>query len=161
MEDSKYDVQAIKKWLEEYRDIEREIENKSEALERLTTKLIGIGAQEITDMPRSPSPPLDRVTDLLNRKIELEIEIGEDIAAHAQQRKDILTRLKALPSADERAVIRFRYLMCLSWNDVADALFGGSADYLDKEDSYLRRVTNLHGKALLDLAVQMDCRRIR
>ena len=31
-------------------------------------------------------------------------------------------------------------------------MFGGKADFADKEDSYMRRVFNIHGEALIGLA---------
>ena len=156
MEDKQYDVQAVKDRLNAYRDGEREIENQTEVLERLKTKLEGVGAQQITDMPRSPSPSNDRTSDLLSQKIEIEEEIAADLEAQRRERKFITGILRKLKSADERAVIRFRYLIGLNWYDVTDALFGAKGDYLGKEESYLRRTTMLHGKALLNMAIIIE-----
>ena len=156
MEEKRYDVQAVKEMLNSYIDGEREVEHQTEMLERLKNKLIGVGAQEITDMPRSPSPPSDRLTDLVAQKTELEEEIAADIQAQRDLRKKILGILKRLKSADERAVIRFRYLLRMNWYDVTDAMFGGKQDYLGKEDSYQRRVFLLHGQALLNMAIWIE-----
>lgn len=147
-----YDVQAVKERLNAFREGERELENQTEALERLKAKIKGVGAKEITDMPRSPSPPRDRITDLIYRKIELEKEIGSIIEEQTAERKEIHRILKQLRSADERAVIRFRYLLGMNWYDVTDAMFGAREDYLDKEESYQRRVYNIHGRALVGIA---------
>lgn len=152
MEEKQYDVQPIKNRLYEYRDKEREIENQTQLVERLIVKMEGMGAQEITGMPRSPSPPLDRMSDLLSQKVEVEKTIAEDLEELKAEREYISGILQHLKSADERAVIRFRYLVGLSWYDVTDALFGAKADYLEKESSYLRRTMNIHGQALLHMA---------
>ena len=150
------DVGSVRELLNTYRDGEKEIENLTEALERLKNKLVGVGAQEITDMPRSPSPPNDRITDLLCRKVELEEEIRCWIEIQTKRRQSILDATKRLRTADERAVIRFRYLLCLSWYEVANAMFGANHDYLDKEDSYLRRAHKVHGRALSDMALCIE-----
>lgn len=49
-EEKHYDVEAVKQRLIDLRDLRREIENQSERLERLETKLVGVGAQALTDM---------------------------------------------------------------------------------------------------------------
>ena len=156
MEEKQYDVQAVKDRLNAYKEEEREIENQTELLERLRVKLEGVGAQEISDMPRSPSPAADRISDLVSQKIEIEADIAECLEAHRQERKYITGVLRKIKSADERAVIRFRYLVGLSWFDVTDALFGAKVDYVGKEESYMRRTTKLHGRALLNMAIIIE-----
>lgn len=156
MEEKLYDVQAVKDRLYSYRDGDREIENQTEALERLRTKLEGVGAQEITDIPRSPSPPTDRMSELVAQKIELEEEIAEVLEAQRKERMFITGILRKLRSADERAVIRFRYIIGLSWDEVTDAMFGACVDYLGKEETYQRRVYRIHGSALLHMAEYIE-----
>lgn len=151
-----YDVQVIKDRLNAYRDGEREIENQTEALERLITKLEGVGAQEITDIPRSPSPPNDRMSELVAQKIEIEEEIAEVLEGQRKERKFITGILRKIKSADERAVIRFRYIIGLSWEEVTDAMYGACVDYLGKEETYQRRVYRIHGSALIHMAEYID-----
>lgn len=156
MEERQYNVQAVKDRLVSYRERERDIENQTEMLDRLQTKMEAVGAQNITDMPRAPSPSNDRITDLMAHKIEIEEMIKEDLEYQKQERKFIEGVLKRIKSADERGVIRFRYLVGLNWYDVTDAMFGAKGDYLGKEDSYLRRITKLHGQALLSMAKYIE-----
>lgn len=145
-------VEAVKARLHKYRDIVKEIDTQSERLERLKVKMYGIGAQAITDMPRSPSPAHDRITDLVQQKEELEEEIREAIERQRGERDYLEGVIKHLRRSDERAVIRIRYFDCASWNDVVDLMFGDSPDLLEKEDSYLRRVFKLHGQAVNNMA---------
>ena len=155
-DDDRYDVQAVKDRLTAYRESDRDIENQTELLEKLIARLEGVGAQEITDMPKAPSQSYDRMSDLVSQKIELEEMIGEDIAALREERKYFEKILRKLKKADERAVIRFRYFMRMNWSDVTEALFGAKTDFLDKEDSYNRRVTQLHCQALLHIAMCIE-----
>lgn len=150
--EKKYDVEAVKARLYAYREMAREIENQIERLERINTKLIGVGAQSITDMPKSPSPTDDRTVELLQQKTELEEEIREVIERRKTERSFFESVIKNLRRSDERAVIRVRYIDNASWDEVVDVLFGGKEDLLEKEDIYLRRVYKLHGQALLSMA---------
>ena len=156
MSEKQYDVQAVKERLIAYREMEREIENQSELLERLVTRLEGIGAQEITDMPKAPSPSNDRMSDLISKKIELENLIGEDLAFQRSERHYFEKILKSFKLADERAIIRMRYFMRMSWEEVNYSIFGGSKDYVDKEESYRRRTMKLHENALLHIAMYIE-----
>ncbi len=142
--------------LNAYREGERDIAAQHDALERLITKIEGVGAVIITDMPRSPSPPTDRMTDLIAQKIELEESISTDVQEHTRQRKHITATIKKLRSADEKAVLRFRYLLGMNWVDVTNAMYGDQVDYLNKEDSYIRRVLKIHGRALMSMAKALD-----
>ena len=65
MEEKRYDVAAVKERLNEYREKERDIDNQIERLVRLVTKMSSVGAQTITDMPRSPGADGDRIGKLV------------------------------------------------------------------------------------------------
>ena len=59
-------------------------------------------------------------------------------------------------NANERAVIRMRYVDAKSWPNVSKMIFGRNEDYEEKADSYLRRTTKLHGRALVDMATYIS-----
>ena len=156
MDEKHYDDEAVKARLYEYRDIAKEIESQSERLERLKAKMFGVGAQAITDMPRTPSPDFDRMTGLLQQKDELEVEIRDAIERQRTEREYLEGVIKHLRRSEERTVIRVRYFDCASWNDVVDLMFGDCPDLLEKEDGYLRRVYKLHGQALYSMAKYIE-----
>lgn len=68
MEEKRYDVAAVKERLNEYREKERDIDNQIERLVRLVTKMSSVGAQTITDMPRSQGTDGDRIGKLVAEK---------------------------------------------------------------------------------------------
>lgn len=146
------DGRSVKSRLLAYRESERDIAAQSEEYERIRTRLEGLGGQVISDMPKSPNTIADRMSDLISQKIEIEESLNVDVAEHRSERMLIRKTLKKLRSADERAVIRFRYLLGLCWYDVAYAMFGDRGDYLEKEASYLRRAQRIHVQALNHLA---------
>lgn len=151
MAHSEHETDAVKKRLEAYRDKERDIENQLERLEGFEMRLKSIGSPTLSDMPKIQSVSHDRIADIIAQKMELEEEIQGDIDFQRKERKEINLVLKKLPTSDEKAVIRMRYFDRLSWYDVTDMLFGGKADYLGKEDTYLRRTHNIHRSALINM----------
>lgn len=155
-EEKHYDVEAVKQRLIDLRDLRREIENQSERLERLETKLVGVGAQALTDMPKSPSPSNDRISDLMQQKFDLEEDIRATLEHRRRERMFFEKIIRRLKRSDERAVIRSRYLDGASWGDVVDLLYGDEEDLLEREDMYRKRVFKLHGRALLSMAQYIE-----
>lgn len=149
----RYDTDAVKYRLIEYREREKDIDSQTERLDRLEVKIRSVGSPTLSDMPKSPSPPQDRTTALIADKIDLENDIRQAIAEQRKEKEAIETILRKLRHSEERAVIRMRYFDGASWNDVVDMLFGGKDDFLGKEDTYLRRTHKIHGSALLNMAI--------
>lgn len=149
----RYDTDAVKYRLVEYREREKDIDSQTERLDRLEMKIRSVGSPTLSDMPKSPSPPQDRTTALIADKIDLENDIRQAIAEQRKEKEAIETILRKLRHSEERAVIRMRYFDGASWNDVVDMLFGGKDDFLGKEDTYLRRTHKIHGSALLNMAI--------
>lgn len=152
MEEKQYDTDAIKEWLYDYRETERDIDTQVERLDRLDMQMTSVSSPIISDMPRSPSPVYDRAAALVAKKVDLENEIRETMQSQKKKREQIEEILKHIRSSDERGVIRIRYLDRASWYEVTDILFGGKNDYIDKEETYLRRVHKIHGSALQHIA---------
>lgn len=146
----------MKEWLVEYREMDRDIDNQIERLERLVSKMTGAGAQVISDMPRAPGTTGDRTGELVAQKEELEASIRAAVEAQSQKRKKIEAILSKIRHSDEKAVIRIRYIDRESWNTVAELMFGSRDDYEGKEDTYLRRVHKVHGAALQNMAEAMN-----
>lgn len=153
IDETRYDTDAVKYRLIEYRERAKDIESQTERLDRLEMKIRSIGSPTLSDMPKSPSPPQDRTTALIADKIDLENDIRDQIAEQRREKEAIECILRKLRHSEERAVIRMRYFDGASWNDVVDMLFGGKDDFLGKEDTYLRRTHKIHGSALLNMAI--------
>lgn len=156
MDDKRYDVEAVKQRLTEYLENERDIDNQIERLEHLNARMVGVGAQVLTDMPKSPSVTNDRMAELLGQKEELELAIRAAVTEQSQERQRIEAILKHLRNPDERAVIRMRYFDRSSWPEVRDMMFGHKADFDEKEETYLRRTHRVHGSALVNMAKYIE-----
>lgn len=145
------DVKDVKRRLSDYRELDRYIDNQVERFENLTSKMYYLGAQELTDMPKSPNTVQDRTGLLVAQKEELEKKIGSLIERRTEEKKWIMSVLSNIGKADEVTVIECRYIDGADWKTIAKILFGMEEDYADKEESYLRRCTKLHGRALVSM----------
>ena len=155
-EDSMSDaVRHIKIRLILYRDRDREIENQIERLEVMENKMYSVRSPVFSDMPKASSVSGDRMIELIARKDELERKVKGLIERQDVERKWIQGMLERVRDADERAVIEMRYLDGESWRSISKMLFGRFPDYSEKEDSFLRRTTKLHGRALATIANHM------
>lgn len=152
MEEKRYNVDAVRERLNQYLNTEEELDNQIERLERLESKMKGISAQVLTGMPRSPSASTDRMADMLGWKEELEQSIKETVSQQSQERNEIEAILTHIEKPDERAVIRMRYLDRMEWKEVLDMMFGGKADFLEKEETYERRMYRVRNSAMLSMA---------
>lgn len=150
--DGKTTVSAVKKRLNAYRELDREIENQIERLDRMFSRLTSAGVQPLSDMPRGSSVNVDKMANYSAEKEELEKQIKNTMDAKAEERSAIEAALSKLKSSNERAVIRIRYIDGGSWDDVESILFGGNEDFLDNMEMYLRRSFRIHGSALKNLA---------
>lgn len=146
-----YDIETLKEWLFQYREAERDIINQTGRLERLQVRIEGLGAMNITDDPRSPSPVADRLGDLIDQKIELENQIEAIREGQKIARSRMEYVLSQIRDSYERMVIRERYQDCEDWEDIAYHMYGRKSDYADKTDSYQRRMFRKHGDALYDM----------
>jgi len=156
MEEKRYDVCAVKDRLVRYMENEREIDNQIERLEHLNARMIGLGAQVLTDMPKAPSAADDRLASLLSQKDELEALIRGSVSEVSRERNELESILQHIRNPDERAVIRMRYFDRSSWLGVRDMLFGNRPDFEGKEDTYLRRAHRVHDTALLNMAKYIE-----
>ena len=109
MEEKQYDVAAVKRRLNRYREKERDIDTQIERLGRLETRLTGIRSPVISDMPKSHGAVDDRLVNLIAEKDELESKIRGDIKAQTEAWHEIEDILDTLTKSDEKAVIRVRY----------------------------------------------------
>lgn len=144
-------TEVIKKKLKQYTERERDIENQLERIERMEAKLTSAGSPVFSDLPKSPSPSQQRMADLTDQKVDLENKVARAIEQQKSERAVLDEIIDKLEISDEKAVIRMRYFDSASWDSVLSMLFGGREDFLTKEESYRRRMYNLHGSALFNM----------
>lgn len=149
-----HNLAELKEWLAAYRQNELLIDEKMEKLRRIQASATSIKAQEITDMPRAPSNPKDRMAEWLVRVEALQKSIDFDVAAQEASKKAIQNLIAALESQKMQKIIRCRYLFGMEWSEVVEAMYKNKEDYQAKLRAYTRRVYRDHERALKLMAIE-------
>ena len=143
---------AMKQWLFDYRLLSKEIANEMERLDSLENRLYGMSSPSFNGMPHSSSPVYDKMTDMIQRKENLEDKIQGLITRKNTEGQEIEAMSESLRNPDERAVILMRYIDLEEWEDVQFMLYGSRSDYEEKFDNYRQRMFRLHSAAIEKLA---------
>lgn len=150
------DTELVKSWLKRYRDRQVEYELQKERLERLICMAENVGSPKLTDMPRAPSPSMDKMSSYVQMKTELMENIGGILEYSKKTRGQIEAVLRFVKRAEERMIIRYRYVDGMEWKDIVDTLFCEKEDLIDKWESYEKLTYGFHGKAISDMAESME-----
>lgn len=145
-------AQEVYARLQRYREAQQDIAFSDERLTALRDQAYGLGAAKLDGMPRSQSKPVDRLGALIAQIAEVEEILSEDIQAQQTERETLEAAIRQIRKAERRAVIRLRYFDGLAWGDVCNTIFGARPDFLEKEDSYLRRTMKAHKSGIEDLS---------
>lgn len=106
-----------KEELQEYKYLEKEIQQLEEEEMRLRDRLENPSTQKLTGMPKGSSY-YDRTADLVVKLVDLCNEISERKGQLISERKRIEAAIGALDSGD-RLLIRYRYVTGLGWEEIA------------------------------------------
>ena len=156
----KPDVAGLKKRLIQFIETERIIDNQIERLQNLVMKMQSPSSPKMSDMPRTPSPDFAKMAKQVAKKIEIENKIDR-LTEHQEREKEWIQnvldnieapRMSITEIANEKSVIEMRYIDGESWPNIARMLFGQEENYEERQDSYLRRTTKIHGRALRNMA---------
>lgn len=153
--DQKARVEAAKEWLLRFRDAERDSASLDSRIAAMRARIESARTSHLDGMPHGSGFEGDNVGAALSRLSELEEEAKETRAhgmALYHEINDAIKRITGPDSPYQRAVLQTRYLDLESWTGVSEVLFGQRDDFLDKQESFLRRVHKIHGAALSKLA---------
>lgn len=149
----KSQADAVKEWLQTYQLSEKHINLQLEKLRTLQAQMRSVGAQQLSDMPRPPSAPKDRMADYVAKVEALEQDIDEETKQLEECRETILEITGELKRVDACKLIRLRYLRGYEWSEITEALYGSDKPWTEKEQTaYKRRTYRLHDSALAELA---------
>ena len=142
-----------------YADAAREIRYLRERADAIRTRAASPASSKLDGMPRAPGFAGDRLGDVIGIADALEREADEkeqDAAALYNEIDRAIRQIEGKHGVERRTVLQCRYLDGQAWGGVTYLLFGDRVDFTDKEDSFQRRVFNIHKAALKDLAQVLD-----
>ena len=157
----KVEEHPSRKMLEKYADRLREFELNMESLDSMEEAMISPKTSRMDGMPHGSGGTYDRIAALVTGKDDLEEKLAREAEEIARQRTETEALISLIDKADERAVLRLRYIDRMSWGQVARRLYGkaethGDEDEFTVEDRIARRAFRVHGAALQSLAVVYD-----
>lgn len=144
-------VEHLKKWLESYQERQQDLYSCYERLERLEARLTSPRSSTLTGLPGAAAPDPDRLTFPLAELEELrEATVGQAAALRdLRHRLEMAIKLIDGPGwANQRAVLRMRFIDGEKMATIAQLLFWRDPDFLAKQDSYIRRAFKIRKAAL-------------
>jgi len=99
--------------------IQRRIKWKKAQVEQLRELSTSCSAQ-ISDMPRSDSPNLQRLETLVCKIADMDAEIKHDEVALADAKIDVALMICRIPNAAQQQVLTERYINMHSWSNIAE-----------------------------------------
>ena len=146
---------AIKRRLQDYAERWRDFENENERYIRLYQAAHSPKSPSFEAMPMG-TPAKDRMSNQVAELVEMEKELKNEMEVIIEEKNQLQRLIKKLKKADERAVIRMKYLEGMDWADIAAALYHKQKDYKVAERTYLDKAYKLHGAALLSLTIALN-----
>lgn len=105
-----------KQELKRYRRMEIELEQLESTIRRLEDSVTGVRAAVITDMPKG-GPPVE-MADRVAKLLDLKEVYGRKWDALIDERTRIESAIDTLNDPIERALMRYKYIDGLTWEEV-------------------------------------------
>ena len=127
---------TAKEYLQQYRHIQREIEDIDRRMAQIRLKYAAPSAINYSDMPKAHNSEHD-LSDYIVKMDELTNYMISKYTRLRSIEVDIYMRVDRMENQKERELLRYRYIDGMTWTEIADAL-----------DTTERNVYFIHGRAL-------------
>ena len=127
---------TAKEYLQQYRSIQREIEDIDRRMAQIRLKYAAPSAINYSDMPKAHNSEHD-LSDYIVKMDELTDYMISKYTRLRGIEVDIYMRVDRMENQKERELLRYRYIDGMTWTEIADAL-----------DTTERNVYFIHGRAL-------------
>lgn len=132
-----------KQYLKQAYKLNELIESDVQELDRLRDLASSISSPKLDDMPHSPNRSTEApFTRYVGRIIEMEQRINAEIDRYVDLQNEIRTTINQLKNNDEKLLLRYRYILFMTWEEVAEKL-----------NVSMRTVHRIHGTALKNLQI--------
>ena len=133
---------TAKEYLEQALRLDQRINSKIaqvSALHELATK----ATSTVSDMPRSATPNVHRMEDIIVKIFSLENEINADIDALVDLKRNIIRAIKAVENTEYQTLLKKRYLNFEKWEQIAVDMSYSMQYAFRMHDRALEQVENL------------------
>ena len=98
--------------------IDHRIRSKLEQLESLNA-LATRATTTLSGMPRNPSRSTSSMADVIDKIIDLQEEINQDIDSLVDLKREIMNIIKSIENTEYQTLLEKRYLCFLTWEKIA------------------------------------------
>ena len=112
---------VTKERLKEYRWIKENINELEDRLLEIDTKLQKVTTELTTDRVQTTKDN-DKWTNLINQRMQVEELINAEITNGLEEMREIERMISVLPER-EKLLMRYRYINCLTWEEIAFKMF--------------------------------------
>lgn len=141
----------IKELLQEYTEINKDIDFQIVRLEQYSGKIESIKSPAYSDMPKAPPMHPDHIADMIAWKEEIENSIRDLMQKREHIRKTINSLIEQLRKPELKVVLQLRYIDLREWSEVVFDMYGEKEDYTLKIDNYRQRVFRYHKQAITEI----------
>lgn len=138
-------------WLSRYRENEAALDDLLERIAVLRSRLESPKSVALSGMPHGSRSEHDPFIRTLAKIDDLEARAQDLLAVSRtlyRELNDNIDQITGRGGADQRCILRCRYIDGFEWNVVCEVLFSRKPDFDDKQETYLRRTFRIHNEAL-------------
>ena len=107
-----------KEYLSQTRLLDTRINSKIQQVAALNT-LATSATATLSGMPHNPNRATSKMADAVVKIVDLQREINDDIDALVDLKRDIMRRIKSIPSTEYQLILEKRYLCFMPWEQIA------------------------------------------
>lgn len=144
-------IEAAKEWLFRYGDAEKQLDFMEERIRNLRSQMCDPRSSQITGMPSGGGEKADKIGRLIGRVDALERQYNEQLEASRHLYGEIDKTISQIPgkrSPEMQAVLRMRHLDLADWETICEMMYGKREDFLDRYDTYKRRMFQIYRNGL-------------
>jgi hypothetical protein len=109
---------TAKEYLGQAYRIDQRINSKIEQIRSLH-ELAAKATSTLSDAPRSASPNLQPMEDIIAKIVDLETEINRDVDALVDVKRDMVALIKQVENLEQQTLLELRYLCFKRWEQIA------------------------------------------
>ena len=131
---------TAKEYLSQARFLDSQINSKIQQVSALNDLAVS-ATSVLTGMPHSPNKATSKMAGAVEKIIDLQEEINQDIDKLVDLKKEISATIKSVPSAELQTLLEKRYLCFQTWEKIAVDM-GYSIQHIYRmNDTALKEVT--------------------
>ena len=130
---------TAKEYLSQAQRIDQRINSKLEQVKSLRV-LAEKATSTMSSMPKSDTPNVSRMEEVILKMVDLEEEINSDIDTLVDLKREIVTIIKGLHNTEYQTLLELRYLCFMRWEAIAVELSYSSAHMFRLHDDALKAV---------------------